>query len=1081
MSKKVVLEEEEYVEALGQIIERDFFPDLTKLKKQTELLRYEEEGLPWTGTTLRTDPTTRGNTSVRSIASGSGWDQPTPTVGQSANDMEQSEETEADGEAATTLNRFVATHTSEDNESFNELQEKAVKDHQRRYHWAFDDDKEKGDPKLHLLANGEWISKEQRQIADEACAPKGPKDDRPSAPETWKYRARNPLLFPPALEATRDICQQPVGPEIGGGPTSSRKDYSLVPMTPVIAPGVDASPLMTWGDIEGTPTILGSRATPASSLSQLADVRDQDAVKKTTKDRANARITQCSRPHIQCSVSSTHPARLRPAVTSKLFYTSAATTPFIHDTEDEVIYIRAQQSKVVQQLSVFQHKKATKLTAHRKKFYNTNSMTINEEVYKAVIVGGGPAGIGVFVRAARAGLLPRLLNPEKLGTAKDNDLRTQLGFKQLGVTVLHAGDANTFGGGNLGEYIINSNTFACSLLASVLDEKPDLDPPERIKNTFLEKARGHESAKLLEEIGTAPGNLTEIGRFLRYVGTCLIDEIADKAPDTSRVLLNTTASKYEALENGLIRVEARSTDGTGGTVILYAEHLILATGGTQELPSLDNPAYHSKLFASDSCLREDGFAKLKEHLLAQPAGERKVCIVGGSHSSFSVAWLLLNKFVDSKAVTCRKVSLSSGSLRKQSSSDPKKTKEECETALVLPHLASIGAPVTAIAPVSPLTVTKCDTSVKVKRTSLTCTSGDTSSPKSTIFNPKSIMILHRSPIRCYYGSKKEAEADGADASRVDRSGCVNTFTGLREDAKRLFKSVTSGREVRVRLFQVNQQGSQAITDKAYATAGAIVWGAGYKTNLPPGFDEAGNPLVFRQDNGVVKLDNKARLQLLGPVKGKRPSVLGLGLGFSLRSAVDEMGFETRVDGVTVYHRRGAALVLEALFGPEVYGTSSSFEEMVEKQEKKKREAQALKAEKAADKVRSATGSAGGEGEHQALASPHNKHIARSGSVTTAHSPAKLGSLTSPTARKAIVRRPSKPAASDKKASPKKTDSAATNPPVKLLLLRRRISADEAAAAAAEPPELSSAAAGAAPEPAAAEPEGPTAIATAADR
>ncbi|ETL90425.1 hypothetical protein L917_10894 [Phytophthora nicotianae] len=304
MNKKVVLEEEEYVEALGQIIERDFFPDLPKLKKQTKLLRGEEEGLPWTDTTLRVASTSRGNVSVRSNISDSGWDQPTPVVEHSADDQVQGEDSDDSAKTSMTLNRFVATHTSEDNESFNELQEKAVKDHQRRYHWAFVDDKEKGDPKLHLLTNGTWISKEQRQIADEACASKGPKDYRPSAPETWKYRARNPLLFPPELEATRDICQVKADPgdqlllenssksqsklpprpgkktvyansrfssddikldgsESGGNQASSRKDYSLVPMTPLIAPGVDASPLMTWGDIEGTPTNLGSQATSA--------------------------------------------------------------------------------------------------------------------------------------------------------------------------------------------------------------------------------------------------------------------------------------------------------------------------------------------------------------------------------------------------------------------------------------------------------------------------------------------------------------------------------------------------------------------------------------------------------------------------------------------------------------------------------------------------------------------------------------------------------------------------------------------------------------------------------------------------
>ncbi|CAH0491160.1 unnamed protein product [Peronospora farinosa] len=108
----------------------------------------------------------------------------------------------------------------------------------------------------------------------------------------WKFRARNPLLFSPKLEATRDICGIEAGSksqlllENGrvsrlGKPPGARKktvyansrfssedaqkEYPLVPMTPLIAPGMDASPLMTWGDIEGTPAILGDTPTRISN------------------------------------------------------------------------------------------------------------------------------------------------------------------------------------------------------------------------------------------------------------------------------------------------------------------------------------------------------------------------------------------------------------------------------------------------------------------------------------------------------------------------------------------------------------------------------------------------------------------------------------------------------------------------------------------------------------------------------------------------------------------------------------------------------------------------------------------------
>lgn len=55
-----------------------------------------------------------------------------------------------------------------------------------------------------------------------------------------------------------------------GGPALGGADFNFVPMTPSIEPGAvegqeglaGASPLMTWGDIDGTPLILDPGATP---------------------------------------------------------------------------------------------------------------------------------------------------------------------------------------------------------------------------------------------------------------------------------------------------------------------------------------------------------------------------------------------------------------------------------------------------------------------------------------------------------------------------------------------------------------------------------------------------------------------------------------------------------------------------------------------------------------------------------------------------------------------------------------------------------------------------------------------------
>lgn len=52
---------------------------------------------------------------------------------------------------------------------------------------------------------------------------------------------------------------------VGDSTAASRDEFELVQMTPLLEPGVDATPIMTWGEIEGTPMILDARATAGAS------------------------------------------------------------------------------------------------------------------------------------------------------------------------------------------------------------------------------------------------------------------------------------------------------------------------------------------------------------------------------------------------------------------------------------------------------------------------------------------------------------------------------------------------------------------------------------------------------------------------------------------------------------------------------------------------------------------------------------------------------------------------------------------------------------------------------------------------
>ena len=232
--KEIVLPEDEYMERLGSIIERDFFPDLT-----TERRRVEDEDH--------------------------------------------------------TVDSFVNTHTTEDNRSFEKLQEKSLKKHRDKYWWAYEEKKDKqyrarnhlmfppslkqsceiskvdvarikDKPTLLSLKDDESVNRADCDLAlqriEKAKRRTGKLDGKPKSilhrntqleTSTWSTQRR--------INNTSSSKQQELGNEQSQQKhvwSSGTEGYDYV-RTPSIDPDKHGmTPLMTWGDVESTPLRVAS-------------------------------------------------------------------------------------------------------------------------------------------------------------------------------------------------------------------------------------------------------------------------------------------------------------------------------------------------------------------------------------------------------------------------------------------------------------------------------------------------------------------------------------------------------------------------------------------------------------------------------------------------------------------------------------------------------------------------------------------------------------------------------------------------------------------------------------------------------
>ncbi|KAL5256470.1 hypothetical protein ACHWQZ_G011644 [Mnemiopsis leidyi] len=290
---RIILDEEKYVECLDHIIERDFFPDLKKLRRDTGCLPAESERVDLSNETFDTP-----------ILSGGG-ELSTPSRGSKDNAAVLSAPVRADSN----LDSFLNKHTSEDNASYSEIVEEEVAKNKEKANSLYA-------PSLEYKPDLAAIGYHENG-----------KLNKP--PDGWNFKRKNELLFPPEGLMLKDkdnpnfnrqivhsntglpnsVVQEslakklaPViskdkigvdGKPLDGNATPRVKGYAYC-ATPQIEPGVGASPLMTWGEVESTPQRLegATPSRPTGPAFKIPQVPEKDRLGHALADRVNKRHKQ---------------------------------------------------------------------------------------------------------------------------------------------------------------------------------------------------------------------------------------------------------------------------------------------------------------------------------------------------------------------------------------------------------------------------------------------------------------------------------------------------------------------------------------------------------------------------------------------------------------------------------------------------------------------------------------------------------------------------------------------------------------------------------------------------------------------
>ncbi|KAH9422345.1 DiGeorge syndrome critical region protein 14 [Dermatophagoides pteronyssinus] len=343
--KRKILDEDEYSQKIGSIIERDFFPDLPKMRLELELqdaIKNNDFERISRLARKKIEQNNKGTNNNNMSNTPANFSTPASTLNDDEIRLQKIDPRDQDDDDETSdqsinienlnLNKFLNKFTSEDNDTFERLQDKDIEKHLKRLEFLNSDSR----------MNNEMVERsielptiEQQQILMNSNQSTKELQSAGSRLITWKHSNKNSVMFDPdgvpftenELELVKSkqiirhentrfnmnpfqtgiVSQQAAaaavinnggkigvdGKEAGRQETPNINGFSFVPSTPCLKPENligGSSPLMTWGSIDATPINLKGDQTPllhsgGGSHFKIPDISEKEQIGQQLANR----------------------------------------------------------------------------------------------------------------------------------------------------------------------------------------------------------------------------------------------------------------------------------------------------------------------------------------------------------------------------------------------------------------------------------------------------------------------------------------------------------------------------------------------------------------------------------------------------------------------------------------------------------------------------------------------------------------------------------------------------------------------------------------------------------------------------